>query len=113
MSEKSFQFESSKTKLKDNFVDITSEELKTNMDNLKIISDNINNFNNKTIPEVQRIISNTDTNRVINKDIFLKLLTSIYTLKNLEIINQQNAVSFHEFNKYMSPKQNIYYKQYL
>ena len=100
-------------KSKDNFVNLTPDDLKGNIVDLKKVSQNIMDFNTKTLPAVQAIMNDSNAKAYISKENLKKLLTSIYTLKNLEIINQQNAVSYHEYNKYLSPTANIFYKQYL
>ena len=81
--------------------------------NLNTLSDNLKTFRTTTLVDIQKIMNNVKTQRLIDKEILLKVLTDIYTLKYLESINQGNAVSYHEYIKYVSPKTNIYYKQYL
>ena len=81
-----------------------------NIDNYRFVS---NNKLEEVHEDIQKIMNNVKTQRLIDKEILLKVLTDIYTLKYLESINQGNAVSYHEYIKYVSPKTNIYYKQYL
>ena len=102
----------SKLKTKENF-GLTQNDLNTNLNNLNKLSDNLKTFRTTTLVDIQKIMNNVKTQRLIDKEILLKVLTDIYTLKYLESINQGNAVSYHEYIKYVSPKTNIYYKQYL
>ena len=51
--------------------------------------------------------------RLENKKKIIGLLTDIYILSSIDTINKSNAVSYREYLKYVSPKDNIYYKQYL
>ena len=44
---------------------------------------------------------------------YLKVLNNIYTLRHINMMKEQNAVSYKEYNKYLSPTQNKYYKQYM
>jgi len=103
----------SKLKTKENFYELTQDDLNTNLNNLNKLSDNLKTFRTTTLVDIQKIMNNVKTQRLIDKEILLKVLTDIYTLKYLESINQGNAVSYHEYIKYVSPKTNIYYKQYL
>ena len=103
----------SKLKTKENFYELTQNDLNTNLNNLNKLSDNLKTFRSTTLVDIQKIMNNVKTQRLIDKEILLKVLTDIYTLKYLESINQGNAVSYHEYIKYVSPKTNIYYKQYL
>ena len=103
----------SKLKTKENFYELTQDDLNTNLNNLNKLSDNLKTFSSTTLVDIQKIMNNVKTQRLIDKEILLKVLTDIYTLKYLESINKGNAVSYHEYIKYVSPKTNIYYKQYL
>jgi hypothetical protein len=103
----------SKLKTKENFYELTQDDLNTNLNNLNKLSDNLKTFSSTTLVDIQKIMNNVKTQRLIDKEILLKVLTDIYTLRYLESINQGNAVSYHEYIKYVSPKTNIYYKQYL
>jgi len=105
--------EKSKEKIKENFQNLTQNDLDTELANLQLLSANLANFNSTTLQNIRDVINNVNGQRLINKAIILQLLTDIYTLKYIENVNQGNAVSYNEYNKYTSPKKNIYYKQYL
>ena len=103
--------ENSKTKLKEDFVDQSS--FSNDLENLRQLSASINSLNSSNLQEIKSIIENTNNQRIANKNIFLKLLSEVYTLKFIETINKGNAISYNEYNKYISPKQNMFYKQYI
>ena len=104
--------EKSKLKLKENFENLTQNDLDSELANLQLLSSNLANFNSTTLQNIRDVINNINGQRLINKAIILQLLTDIYTLKYIENVNQGNAITYNEYNKYISPKQNIYYKQY-
>lgn len=103
--------ENSKTKLKEDFVDQSG--FSNDLENLRQLSASINGLNSSNLQEIKSIIENTNNQRITNKNIFLKLLSEVYTLKYIETINKGNAISYNEYNKYISPKQNMFYKQYI
>ena len=105
--------ENSKLKTKENFDGLTQDELNRNLANLQTLKLSLNNFNSTSLDSIQQIMNNVNNKRLIDKNIIISVLTDIYTLRYLENINQKNAVSYHEYNKYTSPETNIYYKQYL
>ena len=105
-------------KEKEKFSDLTRNDLITELANLNALQTNLVAFdasavNNSTnLENIQNMMNNISTQRLINKDKILKVLTNIYTIRYIESINQGNAISYNEYNKYTSPKKNIYYKQY-
>ena len=103
----------SKVKIKENFDGLTYNELQSNLTNLQALTTNLNNFQTNDLVKIKNSISDISDKRLVNKDKILELLTNIYTLRYIEYINQGNAASYNEYNKYLSPKQNIFYKQYL
>lgn len=105
--------EESKLNLKENFIPVTKEQLDKQIDDLLTLTGVINSFNTKSLPNIQEIIDSVNSQRIIKKNEFLKVLGNIYTLRYIDTINQQNAVSYKEYNKYLYPKENKYYKQYL
>jgi len=105
--------EKSKVKIKENFNGLSYNELQTNLTNLQSLTTNLNNFQTNDLVKIKNSISDISDKRLVNKDKILELLTNIYTLRYIEYINQGNAASYNEYNKYLSPKQNIFYKQYL
>ena len=105
--------EDSKKYIKEKFEDISNAQAQFNLENLDILSDNIDKIENKGLEEIQKTIENVKNQRIINKEKILDVLTNIYILRYLEIINKGTAASYHEFIKYQNPKENKYYKQYL
>ena len=103
----------SKLKLKEKFDPLTQQDLSIEMNNLLDISSIIDNFNTTSLPMIQNVIDTINSQRITNKNEILRILNNIYTLRYIDMVNQQNAVAYHEYNKYISPKQNIFYKQYL
>ena len=101
------------SKSKDNFLDFTPEELKANEANLEKLRAKLRNFNKKDAPLINDIISDILSQRIIDKALIIDVLSNTYVLQNLNNINKGNAVSYREFLKYKSPKQNIFYQQYL
>ena len=105
--------EDSKKYIQEKFEDISNEQAKFNIDNLKILSGNIDDIETASLVDIKKTIENVKAQRIINKQKILDTLTNIYVLRYLEIINKGTAASYHEFIKYQNPKENKYYKQYL
>ena len=99
--------------VKENFDPLTQDDLNNENMSLKELEMIINNFNTTSLPLIQNVIDNVTSQKTQKKDELLKVLNNIYTLRYIDVINQQNAVSYHEYNKYVAPKKNIFYKQYL
>ena len=110
--------EKSKLKIKEKFLDLTSSDLTTELANLQSLQTNLTAFNTSNannltnLENIQNVMNRVSTQRLTNKAEILEILTNIYTLRYIESINQGNAISYNEYNKYTSPKKNIYYKQY-
>ena len=102
----------SESKLKEQFDDVSIEDLDDNMINLKILAEKVNDYDSN-LQEAQSVMNNINSQKLLHKDIFQQLLTDIYTYRNMERINKQNAIAYREYSKYISPKQNMYYKQYV
>ena len=102
----------SELKLKEQFDDVSIEDLNDNMINLKTLAEKVNNYDSN-LQEAQNAMNNINSQKLLHKDIFQQLLTDIYTYRNLERINKQNAIAYREYSKYTTPKQNMYYKQYM
>jgi hypothetical protein len=99
--------------VKENFDPLTQDDLNKQNMSLKELELIINNFNTTSLPLIKNVIDNVTSQKTQKKDELLKVLNNIYTLRYIDIINQQNAASYHEYNKYIAPKKNIFYKQYL
>lgn len=104
--------EKNKSKLKENFYNITQAELQQNINELNTVSQYIKNIQNNDIAYLQNIIKQVRKQSNIDKQQILDLLTSIYMIHYIEVINKQNASSYREFMKYQNPKENKYYSQY-
>ena len=102
----------SELKLKEQFDDVSIEDLDDDIINLRILSEKVNNYNSN-LEEAQKSMNNINSQKLLHKDIFQKLLTDIYTYRNMERINKLNPIAYQEYSKYTSPKKNIYYKQYI
>ena len=102
----------SELKLKEQFDDVSIEDLDDDIINLRILSEKVNNYNSN-LEEAQKSMNNINSQKLLHKDIFQKLLTDIYTYRNMERINKLNPIAYKEYSKYTSPKKNIYYKQYI
>jgi len=105
--------EDSKIYINEKFVNITEDEITANLTNLNTLLNNLNTFETVDLVRIRSTIEEVGRQRIINKEKILNLLTNIYMLRYLEIINKTNAVSYKEYLKYQNPKSNMFYKQYL
>ena len=102
-----------KKNLQEKFIDISVEDLQSNLDTLNILDDNIKDFENSDLLSIQKTMMLVKSQRIANKKKIVDLLSDIYILASIDTINKSNAVSYREYLKYLSPKDNIFYKQYL
>ena len=102
-----------KISIQEKFENITKTEAELNIIKLNELSKIINNIENENLEKIKTTIDNVKNQRFDNKQKILDVLTNIYILRYLEIINKGNAASYKEFIKYQNPKENTYYKQYL
>ena len=102
-----------KKNLQEKFTDVAVEDLQSNLDTLNILDDNIKDFENSDLLTIRKTMDLVKSQRLENKKKIIDLLTNIYILSSIDTINKSNAVSYREYLKYVSPKDNIYYKQYL
>ena len=105
--------EKSKLESKEKFSGLTVNDLNNELTNLQSLSNNLATFKLTNLQNIKKIMKDVNDKRLTNKAEILQLLTNIYTLRYIEFINQGNAISYNEYNKYTSPKKNMYYKQYL
>ena len=105
--------EDSKTYIYEKFDNVTEDEIKANLNNLNTLLNNLSTFETVDLVEIRSTIEEISRQRIINKEKILNLLTNIYILRYIEIINKTNAVSYKEYLKYQNPKSNMFYKQYL
>jgi hypothetical protein len=100
----------SKTNIREKFdnnnITITDSEARRNLGDLEALSVKLDTVDLNSISDT---INSLKNKRIENKDKILKLLTSIYILRYLEIVNKTNAVSYKEFLKYQNIKNNKYY----
>jgi hypothetical protein len=105
--------EDSKIYINEKFVNVTEDEITANLTILNTLLNNLNTFETVELVNISSTIEEVGRQRIINKEKILNLLTNIYMLRYLEIINKTNAVSYKEYLKYQNPKSNMFYKQYL
>ena len=102
--------ENSKTNIREKFdndnITITDSEARRNLGDLEALSVKLDTVDLNSISDT---INSLKNKRIENKDKILKVLTSIYILRYLEIVNKTNAVSYKEFLKYQNIKNNKYY----
>lgn len=100
----------SKTNIREKFdndnITITDSEARRNLGDLEALSVKLDTVDLNSISDT---INSLKNKRIENKDKILKVLTSIYILRYLEIVNKTNAVSYKEFLKYQNIKNNKYY----
>lgn len=99
--------------LQEKFEDIGVEDLQANLDTLNMLENNITEFETTDLLTIQKTMELVKSQRLENKKKIVDLLTNIYILASIDNVNKSNAVSYREYLKYVSPKDNIYYKQYL
>lgn len=99
--------------LEEKFTDISVEDLQSNLDILNVLETNLTDFETIDLISIKKTMDLVRSQRIANKKKIVDLLTNIYILASLDTINKGNAVSYREYLKYVSPKDNIYYKQYL
>jgi hypothetical protein len=99
--------------LQEKFEDIGVEDLQANLDTLYLLDSNLTDFETTDLLTIEKTMDLVKSQRLENKKKILDLLTNIYLLASIDNVNKSNAVSYREYLKYVSPKDNIYYKQYL
>ena len=102
------------TKLTENFedIDISVDDLQSNLDTLTTLESNLTDFENIDMSHIQSTMDLIKKQRMANKEKILDLLTNIYVLGNIDNINKGNAVSYKEYLKYQNLNNNKYYNQY-
>ena len=99
--------------LQEKFTDVSVEELQSNLDILNVLDDNIKDFETNDLLSIEKTMNLIKSQRIDNKKKIVDLLTNIYILGTVDTINKGNAVSYREYLKYVNPKDNVFYKQYL
>ena len=72
-----------------------------------------NSGNNGIMGQINELVQNANDTRVANKKILVDILTNIYSMAYLDLLNAQNAEAYKVYAKYGNPRNNKYYTQYL
>jgi len=99
-------------KNQENFFNITVDDVQSNIENLDLIKQYMDDLEKKDLQAVIDTIDKVKKVRLYAKEKILKLLTNIYMIRYIDFIKQGNAASYQQYIAYNNPDTNKYYKQY-
>ncbi len=73
-----------------------------------------NNTDDKGLmAEINQLVQQANNQRKTDKKTLVNILSNMYALSYINLINRQNAEAYKVYSKYSNPRNNKYYTQYL
>lgn len=73
-----------------------------------------NNSGDKGImSDINQLVDQANAQRITDKKLLINILSNMYALSYIDMINRQNAEAYKVYAKYSNPRNNKYFTQYL
>ncbi len=94
---------------------LTEEEAAQYVIQINFLSDWLkNNSNDKGLSaDINQLVKQANDQRLTDRNLLINILSNMYALSYIDMLNRQNAEAYKVYSKYKDPRNNKYYTQYL